>query len=803
MERLNILHLSQSLDPRFGGPSLAVIKMCEALATLGHGVTVFTTNRSLRGSWLPGRGTEGQVTPPGTPELHKGVQIERFATVWPTRYGYTPDMAAALRKRVREYDVVHVHSLYLHQTWMAGRICFAAGVPYLVRPHGTLDPWHLRHHRFRKVVYEALIERPILDRAGAMHYTSQEEMRLAQAVGIRSPGVVVPLGIDSNQYAALPKRGTFRARHPELADCQLILFLGRITRKKGLDLLVRSFAKVHEAKPDVHLVIAGPDDEGYAARIRSEIRAHQLDRHVTFTGMVQGQEKLEVLADADVWVLPSHTENFGLAVLEAMCCGLPTVISDRVNIHRELADAGAALVTQRDESEISAAILRILQEPELAAQLGKAGRALAASYTWSRTAEGLASIYQRLAAGASLIERAEVEATTTSGRTFHVSSGIVARTAKPLRIAIDAVTPGASLDPGAGGMRMYVTALTTEMSRQEPAVEFVVLENRQFPLPELNGLANVERVVCPGIPSGRVGRIVYQNSALSLYLRTLRVDALLATCNVFPFGCPVPTVVVVQSLQYFSHRESYGRFRGAYLRAAVIRASRRAQSLICVSESARNELLRVTGVKNTKVKVIYHGISPAITGYTGQVAPASPPYILCVATLYRYKNLERLVEAFARFKKEAATSHRLRIIGGDADMSNAELIAIAHRLGVADDVDIKGPLPHSQIADEYARASVFVYPSLNETFGLPPLEAMTIGIPVVASCAGSIPEIVGDAAELVDPFDVGDIARGLGRILLDSRRSQALVMLGLKRAREFSWETSARRTFEVVRSALG
>lgn len=308
-------------------------------------------------------------------------------------------MAAALRERVRDYDVVHVHSLYLYTTWVACRASYAARVPYLVRPHGTLDPWLRRHHRFRKRLYGALIERPALDRAAAIHYTSQDEMDLARAVGIRAPGVVVPLGVDLADYSRLPDRGMFRANHPELGGSRLILFLGRITPKKGLDLLVRSFARVHEAQSDAHLVIAGPDDEGYGARIRAEIRAHQLDRHVSFTGMVEGRQKLELLADADVWVLPSYTENFGLAVLEALACGLPTVISDRVNIHRELKAAGAAIVTPCDESQVSAAIVRILREPDLVVQLANAARAVVSNYSWVRTADHLTDVYRRLAAG--------------------------------------------------------------------------------------------------------------------------------------------------------------------------------------------------------------------------------------------------------------------------------------------------------------------------------------------------------------------------------------------------------------------
>lgn len=351
-------------------------------------------------------------------------------------------------------------------------------------------------------------------------------------------------------------------------------------------------------------------------------------------------------------------------------------------------------------------------------------------------------------------------------------------------------------------MRIYITTLTARMSEQHPEVEFIVVESRRFPLDELQGLPNVTRLVSPAVPERPASRIVYQNTVLPLFLKTLRADAFLATCNVLPFGCPLPTVVVVQSLQYFDHREAYGTLRGGYLRAAVRYASRHANALICVSASAKLDLLRLTGVDTSKVRVCHHGVSPAITGYQGRVQPAFPPYILCVATLYRYKNLERLIRAFACFVRESAIPYRLRIIGGEADQTFAELTVIAERLGVADRLEFAGALPHSEVAAEYASASVFVYPSLAETFGHPPLEAMTIGVPVVASKAGPIPEIVGNAAELVDPLDVDDIARGLARVLLDADRSETLISLGIRRAKQFNWDTSAELTFEALQLVL-
>jgi glycosyltransferase involved in cell wall biosynthesis len=370
-------------------------KTCEALAK-DHEVTLFTTNVSVRGGWIPGRGTEGDLDVRRSPFTQAQFRTEYFPAQWPTRFAFSPKLGAALRDRIHDFDVVHIHGLYLYTSLAAARACLKANVPYLVQPHGCLDPRVIRHHHLRKAIYHSQVERPILDGAGAMHYASEEEMDLARPIGIRAPGVVVPHGVDLDYYLHRPRRGAFRKRHPGVADNKLVLFLGRITPKKGLDLLVSSFARVQAEQPGSRLVIAGPDDEGYGKQVRGYVAANRLEPFVIFTGMLEGQQKLEVLADADVWVLPSYTENFGIAVLEALACGLPTVISDQVNIHRELSRAGATLVTRCDVDEISQALLRILSSTDLATELGQAGRRLAADYTWERTAARLGSVYENL-----------------------------------------------------------------------------------------------------------------------------------------------------------------------------------------------------------------------------------------------------------------------------------------------------------------------------------------------------------------------------------------------------------------------
>jgi glycosyltransferase involved in cell wall biosynthesis len=178
-------------------------------------------------------------------------------------------------------------------------------------------------------------------------------------------------------------------------------------------------------------------------------------------------------------------------------------------------------------------------------------------------------------------------------------------------------------------------------------------------------------------------------------------------------------------------------------------------------------------------------------------------YILTVTTLYRYKNVSRLLLAFAMLRAQHRIPHRLRIIGGDADMTGEDVRREAATAGVGGYVDVVGAVPQDELGNHYAGASLFVYPSLEETFGLPPLEAMGMGIPVVAARAGAIPEVVGDAALLVDPRNVEDMARGMAEILLDAGRAEQLVQLGYARAAKFTWSAAARGTLDALHEAVG
>ncbi|MHB8405666.1 MAG: glycosyltransferase [Gammaproteobacteria bacterium] len=389
---MKVLHVIANLAARYGGPPKACIEMARVIASRGHQVEIFTTDQD-------GLGT--MDVPVDHAVENDGVIISYFPSslrrVWPMSLS----MGRRLKYRVKEFDVVHIHSLYLYHGLIAAHYGRTFNVPYIVRPHGSLDPYLFGRHRFRKRIFERLFEHRNLRLAAAIHYTSEDEKYLAEGVlsGI-APGVVVPLGLNVQDYANLPEKDRFRRVYPEIGDRAIVLFLGRVNFKKGLDILVPAFHCLAQWQSNVHLVIAGPDDDGYGAIVRGTIEKYGLGGRVTMTGMLEGELKLAALRDAAVFALPSYTENFGIAVVEAMLCGLPVVVSNKVNIYREIVAARAGLVTECAVKECADALSLVLSDRTMADGMGINGRTLVSKhFSWPIVGEKLEAMYQTAISG--------------------------------------------------------------------------------------------------------------------------------------------------------------------------------------------------------------------------------------------------------------------------------------------------------------------------------------------------------------------------------------------------------------------
>ena len=360
---MRILHVVPSLDPAHGGPPVVAARLAAAQAGLGHDVSVLSGD------------------PPD--------RLPAFAPLWD---GVPGADRVGRRGTVAGSDVVHLHGVWgglLRSTAAATR---AAGVPYAVAPHGMLDPWSLSQKRVKKRLGLLLGYRRMLDRAAFLHALNQDEARLMAPLGLRSPVEIVGNGVFPGEVDP-PPPGTFRAAHPALGDDPYVLFLGRLHAKKGLDVLADAFAILARTDARCRLVVAGPDG-GARADLDRRLATAGLAARSHVVGPLYGPAKYAALADAAVFCLPSRQEGFSVAILEAMACGTPVVVSDACHFP-EVATAGAGEVVPLDAAAVAAALGRVLSDPARAA-MGRAGRAMVFErYTWPIVAERLVKAYER------------------------------------------------------------------------------------------------------------------------------------------------------------------------------------------------------------------------------------------------------------------------------------------------------------------------------------------------------------------------------------------------------------------------
>ena len=342
---LRILQLVQTLDPRVGGVAPAVLALSRGLAVRGHKVEILVLDDS-NCRWLAD--IDLTVHPLGTGS---------------TNYRYSTKLMPWLRQHGDNYDRVIVHGLWQYVSFAAWRRYARTSTPYFVFPHGMLDPWFKRTFplkHLKKWLYWPWAEYRVLRDASAVIFTSEEERLQAQQSFwlYRCREKISPLGINAPAPLSVQPSQKFFGQFPISPDKKVLLFLGRLHPKKGCDLVIDAFRKLNPA--NTVLVLAGPDQIGW----EKELRARAEDLPVVFTGMLQGELKQAAFARADAFILPSHQENFGMSVVEALAAGLPVLISNRVNIWREVEGDHAGYVETDDLSGTTRLIERWLGTAE-------------------------------------------------------------------------------------------------------------------------------------------------------------------------------------------------------------------------------------------------------------------------------------------------------------------------------------------------------------------------------------------------------------------------------------------------------
>jgi glycosyltransferase involved in cell wall biosynthesis len=384
---MRILHLIMSANPADGGPIEGVRQLAGALTSAGEHQVEVATLDDPNASFLP--------------DFPLPVHPLGPCRTW---YGYAPRLVPWLRANRSRFDVVVVNGLWRYSSFGAWRALHGTATPYVVFTHGMLDPWFKREYplkHLKKWLYWPWADYRVLRDAAAVVFTCEEERLLArQSFSLYSAReVVVGYGTALPPSPDEAELKTFFSQFPHLQGKRLALFMGRLHPKKGCDLAIGAFAQVLAADPEWHLVIAGPDQAGLRPSLSSLAAKLEISDRITWTGMIGGATKRSALSAAEVFVLPSHQENFGIVVAEAMSYGVPPLISDKVNIWREIQDDGAGLVAADDLAGTCSLLTSWLAQSECERKLmgQRARQSFASRFEIHSAAQSLAQVFQNVA----------------------------------------------------------------------------------------------------------------------------------------------------------------------------------------------------------------------------------------------------------------------------------------------------------------------------------------------------------------------------------------------------------------------
>ncbi|MCU0467076.1 MAG: glycosyltransferase [Arcicella sp.] len=354
MKILNICGYSWDI----GGPPKIIYDHAIVQMQLGAEVTILTPI------------SEGQKVY-SIPEGAKVITCKRhwFAKIWAE---FSPELYQWIKKHGNEYDIIHIHGV-----WHFGGVApYLAGIktPKCITIHGLLDRWTIRQGYWKKYIFGQLFQKRILKNTELIQINNTDEQAdVKRFLGFEHPNVViVPNGMNLQDFKKLPVKGNFRKKINIPDGIKIILFLSRINIKKGLDLLLPAFKEVANQREDCWLVMAGPDD-GYLSETQAFIRENNLENRIKLVGMLTGTEKLEAFADADIFALPSHSEGFSIATLEALISGIPSLLSDRVGFGEAIRETNAAHLVELTPKSIEEGLHKMLDNEDYCRQLSKNG----------------------------------------------------------------------------------------------------------------------------------------------------------------------------------------------------------------------------------------------------------------------------------------------------------------------------------------------------------------------------------------------------------------------------------------------
>ena len=334
MKKVKILHVISSTNPKYGGPIEGINQIAKEISTLGYEVHCVCCD------------------PPNSPWISLSpIKIYALGHAF-FKYRYSPKLIPWLQQNLDQFDIVICNGIWQFTSYATSKVAKSKNIPYYIFTHGMLDPWFnkaypLKH--LKKWVYWLLIEYRVIRDANKILFTCDEERLLARKsfFPYQCNEVIAHYGIAGAPPDSRHLCEYFLTKNPELRGKRLILFLSRIHEKKGCDLLIKAFSEAAQTEPDLHLIMAGPEDsDRLKLKLTAQANKLGISDHISWIGMISGDEKWGAFYAAEVFCLPSHQENFGIVVAEALSCSKPVLISNKINIFKEIEAYGAGFVNE-------------------------------------------------------------------------------------------------------------------------------------------------------------------------------------------------------------------------------------------------------------------------------------------------------------------------------------------------------------------------------------------------------------------------------------------------------------------------
>jgi len=381
---MNVVHLADSLNLSMGGPPRSIVGLCEHLAPLTDRLDLCCVD--LGSDFGPRVGVDTSLVN----------LTEVSCRVWKSLRLYIPrGLGSVLKDKAVSADIIHSHGLWAPANAIAAQTAWKARVPHIITPQGAFAPEALAISAWKKAIFKRLCVNRTLQRAACLHAVTEREASHIRRFGLTNPIAIVPNGVSVSQPLDVPDAAPTRDWGAHFGGKKLIVFLGRMHPIKGLDILIEAWRRIADEFTDWHLVLIGPDEDGYLATIESQVETANLAGRVSFPRYLPASDKDSLLSAADLFVLPSRSEGMSIALLEAMAAGLPVVITRSCNFPAAK-ESGAGFVVDPDAESLAAGLAKMLKTPDAQrSEMGaRAADLVRADYSWDSVAREILEVYK-------------------------------------------------------------------------------------------------------------------------------------------------------------------------------------------------------------------------------------------------------------------------------------------------------------------------------------------------------------------------------------------------------------------------